>query len=108
MSKLARNLIVLGLALGVWGMSFFFIGDSKSDSDDPTREVCHANLGQIQRAKQKWASDNHKPGSALPTVDDLKPYFPNQRIPRCPGLGSYVINAVADPPHCSITTHTYP
>jgi hypothetical protein len=106
MSKLARNLIILGLALGVWGISFVFIGDS--NSDDPTQKVCHAHLDQIQRAKQKWAAENHKDGNALPTVDDLKPYFPNQRIPQCPGLGVYAINAVADPPHCSITTHTYP
>jgi hypothetical protein len=106
MNNLARNLMTLGIALGIWGISFLFTGDSTPD--DPTRENCHAYLDQIQRVKKQWATDKNKPGDAVPTVDDLLPYFAKHKLPECPGSGKYAINAVTNPPQCSITTHTYP
>lgn len=109
MNNLGRNLMILGLALGIWGVSFLFVGDSTSNGpDDPTREPCHASLVQIQRAKQKWAIEKQKPGDAVPTPDDLLPYFPKKKMPECPGAGKYAINAVTNAPQCSITTHVYP
>ena len=106
MNNLTRNLLILGLALGVWGLSFLFTGESTSD--DPTRETCHAQLDQIQRAKVKWAADHKQPNTAVPKIDDLLSYFPHNQFPECPGLGKYAINAVTNPPSCSITTHVYP
>lgn len=106
MNNVTRNLLILGLALGVWGVSFLFTGDSPPD--DPSREICHAQLDLIQRAKVKWALDHHQPDTAVPTMTDLLPYFPQQKAPECPGFGKYVVNSVTNPPKCSITTHVYP
>jgi hypothetical protein len=106
MNKVSRNLIILGLALGVWGISFLFVGESTPD--DPTRETCHAYLDEIQRAKVQWAKEQKKTGDTIPTADDLLAYFPNKKMPECPGSGRYTLNAVTSPPQCSITTHAYP
>jgi hypothetical protein len=108
MNKLARNLLIVGLALGVWGISFLFKGDSSSSADDSTQEICHAQLDEIQRAKLKWAKDNHQTGDAVPTKEQLLPYLLQHKMPACPGYGKYSINSVTNPPRCSIETHVYP
>src|SRR3954468_16110486 len=106
MNNVMRNLIILGLALGVWGVSFLFVGDSTPD--DPTREICHAQLDQIQRAKLQWASEQKQPNTAVPTASQLLVYIVTKKFPQCPGLGRYTINAVTNSPKCSITSHVYP
>ncbi|MGZ4963097.1 MAG: hypothetical protein ACXWKG_14505 [Limisphaerales bacterium] len=110
MDKLTRNLLIVGLALAVWGISFLFTGEPSNslNGDDPTKEICHAQLDQIQRAKMKWANDHKEATDAIPPVDQLLPYFPRHKMPECPGMGRYILNAVTNPPHCSITTHVYP
>lgn len=108
MDKLTRNLLIVGLALAVWGISFLFTGDDSPKSDDPTKEICHAQLDEIQRAKQKWATDNDLSPTATPKETDLLKYFPKHKMPECPGGGKYMINTVTNPPSCSIETHTYP
>jgi hypothetical protein len=108
MNKLTRNLLILGLALGAWGISFLFTGNNDAPTEDPTREICYAQLDQIQRAKVKWAAEHKQPNDAVPTMNDLLPYLLHQKAPECPGLGKYTINAVTNPPRCSITTHGYP
>jgi hypothetical protein len=108
MNKLTRNLLILGLALAVWGISFFFSGDNTSQPDDSTKEICHAQLDEIQRAKQKWAADNKQTFDARPTELDLLSYFPKKKMPECPGGGKYMIDTVTNPPRCSIETHIYP
>jgi hypothetical protein len=106
MNNLARNLIILGLALGIWGVSFLFVSDP--EPEDPTRGVCHAQLDAINRAKLEWAKEKKQPSTAVPTKEDLLPYFSDNKFPTCPGIGVYTINAVTNPPQCSITSHTYP
>lgn len=108
MSKLTRNLLILGLALAVWGISFLFTGDNTSKPDDPTKEICHAQLDEIQRAKLQWAKDNKQPATALPEKSDLLQYFPKHQMPECPGGGNYFLDTVTNPPRCSIETHIYP
>jgi hypothetical protein len=107
MGKTARNLLILGLALGLWGASFLFTGETPPEGD-PTREICHAQLDQIQRAKLKWALEHKQPNTAMPTMNDLLPYFPHEKAPECPGMGKYAVHTVTNPPSCSITTHVYP
>jgi len=106
MNTTTRNLLILGLAFGVWGASFLFTGESPPE--DSTGEICHAQLDQIQRAKVKWASDHKQPNTGVPKMEDLLPYFPHQKAPECPGMGKYSVNAVTNPPSCSIKTHVYP
>jgi hypothetical protein len=68
------------------------------------RNQCINNLRQIDAAKQQWALENSKPDTAVPTVTDLLPYFPNG-FPSCPSGGRYTINAVGEYPTCSIAGH---
>ena len=70
------------------------------------RNACINNLRQIDGAKQQWALEKGKPATAVPTWDDLKPYL--GRIPHCPAGGTYTINAVDEPPQCSIPGHVLP
>jgi chromosome segregation ATPase len=70
--------------------------------------ACINNLRQIDGAKQQWALENNKTAAALPTVQELLPYFPDDVIPVCPAGGIYTLNAVGQPPTCSIPGHVLP
>jgi hypothetical protein len=68
--------------------------------------ACQANLRAIQGAKQQWATDHQKPGSALMTPADLLPYLKGNVMPACPAGGVYTVNPVAVPPFCNIPGHS--
>lgn len=73
--------------------------------------ACINNLRQIDAAKQEWALENSKTADAIPTAQDLAPYFGkgnNGAMPVCPAGGTYAINAAKDPPTCSIPGHALP
>ena len=72
------------------------------------RDACINNLRQIEAAKQQWAVDNNQPITAVPTKQDLRPYFPDGIFPVCPSGGAYTIGAVNVPPTCSIPGHVLP
>jgi chromosome segregation ATPase len=70
--------------------------------------ACINNLRQIDAAKQQWALENNKTAAAMPTVQDLMPYFVDGVAPVCPAGGIYTINAVGVLPTCSIPGHGLP
>ena len=70
--------------------------------------TCINNLRQIDAAKQQWALENEKTADAMPTVQDLLPYFRAGFFPVCPAGGTYLINMVAVPPTCSVPGHVLP
>jgi hypothetical protein len=72
------------------------------------RNACIANLKQIDAAKLQWALENNKTDDAIPTAQDLLPYFKDGVYPVCPSGGAYTINAVALAPTCSIPGHALP
>ena len=72
------------------------------------RNVCIGNLRLINAAKAAWALDNNKTADAIPTAQDLVPYFPDGVFPACPSGGNYTINAVGLNPTCSIPGHVLP
>jgi chromosome segregation ATPase len=72
------------------------------------RNACIANLKQIDAAKLQWALQNNKAEDAIPTAQDLLPYFKDGVFPVCPSGGVYTINAVALAPTCSIPGHALP
>ncbi|HEY1717590.1 MAG TPA: hypothetical protein VGH42_04750 [Verrucomicrobiae bacterium] len=72
------------------------------------RNACINNLRQIDIAKQQWALENNKTDDAIPTAQDLLTYFPNNVFPACPSGGTYTVNAVGNPPTCSIPGHVLP
>ncbi len=69
--------------------------------------ACINNLRQIDGAKQQWALERRAAATAIPTAQDLTPYF-RGGMPTCPGGGQYSINAVNVPPTCSIPGHALP
>ena len=68
--------------------------------------ACITNLRLIDGAKQQWALDHRKPGSALMTAADLLPYLKGNAMPTCPAGGVYTLNPVSVPPLCNIPGHT--
>jgi len=67
--------------------------------------ACINNLRQIDAAKQQWALENNRSANAVPTAQDLLPYFPSGLFPVCPSGGTYTINAVGVLPTCSFPGH---
>jgi len=70
--------------------------------------ACINNLRQIDAAKQQWALENEKTANAVPTAQDLLPYFRDGLFPVCPAGGTYTLNAVGVLPTCSISGHVLP
>ncbi len=70
--------------------------------------ACINNLRQIDAAKQQWALENDKTADAIPSAQDLLPYFSNLVFPVCPSGGTYTINAVGVLPTCSVPGHVLP
>jgi hypothetical protein len=81
---------------------------AQSTDADAERNVCINNLRQIDAAKNQWALENNKTVGAIPTAQDLLPYFKDGIFPVCPSGGAYAINAVGEVPTCSIPGHVLP
>ncbi len=67
--------------------------------------ACINNLRQLDGAKQQWALENGKTAEAVPTPNDVARYLAGNKLPSCPGGGTYSLNSVKDPPTCSIPGH---
>lgn len=78
--------------------------------ENSQRTACLNNLIAIQGAKQQWAMDQKKPGSAVPTWQDIQQYLGGRGAGsmRCPKGGDYTLGAVADLPTCSMPGHALP
>jgi chromosome segregation ATPase len=72
------------------------------------RNACINNLRQIDAAKQQWALENKKTADAIPTAQDLSPYFKDGIFPVCPSGGTYMIGTVGEVPTCSVPGHALP
>jgi chromosome segregation ATPase len=72
------------------------------------RNACINNLRQIDAAKQQWALENKKTADAIPTAQDLSPYFKDGIFPVCPSGGTYAIGTVGEVPTCSVPGHALP
>ena len=72
------------------------------------QNACINNLRQLDAAKQQWALEKGKQSTDVPTEDDIKVYLFHSQLPHCPAGGTYTINAVGQPPECSIPGHKLP
>lgn len=72
------------------------------------KNLCIRQLDQIDAAKQRWASENHKDKVAIPTWEELDKYLDRPTPLKCPAGGTYSINAVGEMPTCSIPEHHRP
>jgi hypothetical protein len=52
--------------------------------------------------------EKNKTADAIPTAQDLSPYFKDGIFPVCPSGGTYTIGAVGEQPTCSIPGHALP
>jgi competence protein ComGC len=73
--------------------------------DTAMKNLCANNLSQIAQAKNSWALLNKKLPTDVPTESDLAEYLKGGHLPKCPAGGEYKINAVGEPPTCSIPSH---
>jgi uncharacterized protein (DUF3084 family) len=69
------------------------------------RESCINNLRLLDAAKQQWAVQFNKPANAVPTVEEIAVFLPNQKMLVCGAGGQYTLNAVSNAPTCSFPGH---
>jgi prepilin-type N-terminal cleavage/methylation domain-containing protein len=70
---------------------------------------CIANLRQIDSAAQSWALENNKNPTDTYSMDDVRVYIRFERIPICPGGGTYDPGlSVGNAPTCTIFGHLLP
>jgi prepilin-type N-terminal cleavage/methylation domain-containing protein len=65
------------------------------------KNACIANLRMVDNAKQQWATENKKGNSDTPTEEEIRVYVKNEKMPACPGSGTYTIGTVSTDPTCS-------
>ena len=70
------------------------------------RNSCINNLRQLDGAKQQWALEQKMQDTSSPGTTDVQVYLKNNMFPRCPGSGSYALNAVNTDPTCSLSAGT--
>lgn len=84
------------------------LGTVRQSQQQTVVNVCINNLRQIDGAKQQWALENRKTAEDTPKTEDLLPYLSDQKLPTCPGQGTYTLNAVKATPTCSVSGHALP
>ena len=114
---LGRGLAVGGLVTGYIGIVLAFvyipfflaiaIPNFQKARTTSMHNACINNLRQIDAAKQEWALEKGQGMGAVPTANDLTPYFKNGKFPVCPSGGTYTIGAVSNAPSCSYPGHEY-
>ena len=70
---------------------------------EKAKNACINNLKQIDGAKQQWALENKQTAEAVPSSQQLAPYFKN--VPVCPLGGVYTLGNMESFPTCSIAGH---
>jgi prepilin-type N-terminal cleavage/methylation domain-containing protein len=65
------------------------------------KNACINNLRMIDNAKQQWALENKANDNDTPTSDQVRVYIKNEKMPSCPGGGTYQVLAVNTDPICS-------
>lgn len=65
---------------------------------------CMQNLRKMDSAKQQWAIDNKKAGTAVPLSTDIfgTNLYIRGTMPNCPGGYTYALNAVDTEPSCAL------
>jgi type II secretory pathway pseudopilin PulG len=73
------------------------------------QKACIKNLRSLSHTKDQWGLENRRPATATPSVAQLRVYFAQNRMPTCPGRGTYTLRALNLPPVCSLSAqgHTY-
>ncbi len=84
-------------------------------SNYPATNACINNLRQIDAAKEQWELEQSKTTNAVPSWEDLRPYFPKDMPdsrawrngqPICPEGGTYTMSRTGQLATCTIRYHT--
>ena len=62
---------------------------------------CIKNLRELDLTKQQWGFENKKTSTARPTVAQIQVYFGQNRMPVCPGRGTYTLQRLDRNPTCT-------
>ena len=101
-SRLGMTLIEMCIVLLILSILIAIAVPAVMNARENARaKTCAANLWQIEGAKQRWAMENRKGPSDVPSRDDLA--STHVKVwPECPAGGTYDINAVDTPTTCSV------
>jgi competence protein ComGC len=113
-----QGLAIAGLVTGYLGIAWAIfvipmmlaiaIPNFVKARDTAMQNACINNLRMIEAAKNEWALENNKKNGDKPTQSDVAHYLKNNQFPACPNRGTYAINAVGEPPTCSVPKHRLP
>ncbi|HUZ07831.1 MAG TPA: hypothetical protein VMV89_10145 [Candidatus Paceibacterota bacterium] len=105
-SQSYANTALLAPAFTVGMLSAIAIPNFVKARSTAQENACINNLRQLDAAKNEWALEKGKKEGDVPTKEDLLPYL--RSWPVCPSGGTYSINAVGEPPTCSVPGHKLP
>jgi hypothetical protein len=105
-SQSYANVALLAPAAAVGMLSAIAIPNFVKARTVSQENACINNLRQLDAAKNEWALEKGKKAGDVPTKEDLLPYL--RSWPVCPSGGTYSINAVGEPPICSVPGHKLP
>jgi hypothetical protein len=83
----------------------FVFSNIESAKAKAKTNTCINNLRRIETAKNQWALENHKTTDDTPTENDLRVYFKDGVIPKCPLRGPYAINSISKITTCTAVGH---
>jgi len=108
MLRKTKVLIVLTFVFLIGLTVVFVIPNFIRARYETSANACINNFRQIESAKEQWKLENNKKDGDVVTEADIKPYFINGNLPKCPAGGTYIIGRVGDDPKCSIGTSAWP
>jgi type II secretory pathway pseudopilin PulG len=77
--------------------------------EESTKRICIESLVQMYQAKVRWALDNRRLPTDVPTDADLFGTNAYMRLkPSCPSGGAYTLNQVDTQPTCDYAGHSVP
>ena len=97
-------LLIIGVFVALIPFAII-ISNYQSAKNKALTNACINNLRHIDAATNVWALENSKPQDAIPTEQDLLPYFAGSVFPKCPMGGAYKLNTVKAIPTCTVKGH---
>jgi prepilin-type N-terminal cleavage/methylation domain-containing protein len=96
------EIMIVVLIIGLLAM--IAVPNVKRNLEQGRLTAIQVNLRTIDNVKTQWSAENRKGGDAVPTEQDLAPYFQGNRFPT-PVMGEvYNINMVDVPPTATISS----
>lgn len=96
------EIMIVVLIIGLLAM--IAVPNVKRNLEKARLQAIQVNLRTIDNVKTQWAAENRKGGDAVPTEEELAPYFQGNRFPT-PVMGEvYNINMVDQAPTATVSS----